>query len=639
MKRLLLTLLLACALLPGQNPETPAYPTAVATDGDLLVATDSAWSNLDGAINDTTLTVTVIAGSHFAYPSVVKINDEMLKVCSISGNVLTICSGGRGFAGTSAAGHSSGALVEDVVTAKHHNLMAAELKAIETALGASLANVQKTSEKNAASGYAGLSAGTKLNAAQGQEVWAVADLSDATAKSGTGTLLASTTGTQTSGRCVEIDANGNHIAAAAACGSGGGASDSRDLTDLAVSIISGTRLDFAAGAFGTAGTSYTMAAGYWTIQSRTVSDITEGSTTTFTTSAALGAGFHNGDSVNVAGVTGTSCSTLNALHVITVTGASTFTVAVDTTALTCTGGTVTGTGNGTAYVYGNSSGEIVVEVPAASGVIAICSSGSCIVNQVTTPAFNGIQPLATVTIVSGAWGVVTDARTMLGKNVYAASTGISIASGAIAIDTATVPQLGGTNVWTGSNDSTNASSTAPNKSGTTAPATCEIGQTFIDTDAAPGSKFLVCADDDPDTWEVQGGGSSSYAILAQNWYDNSIAAGLTLYNYITGGSYGPWQATYEAGAEIVIPTSCTASNFHVWTGSTQPATGSLVLTLRKNRGDTALVVTVAANDVAGVYSDTTHTVSYTAGDRISVKGVNNASGGSAVTISGSIRCQ
>ena len=44
-----------------------------------------------------------------------------------------------------------------------------------------------TSNKNAASGYAGLTSGTKLTLGQGQEVWAVADLTDYAAKSGTGT--------------------------------------------------------------------------------------------------------------------------------------------------------------------------------------------------------------------------------------------------------------------------------------------------------------------------------------------------------------------------------------------------------------------------------------------------------------------
>lgn len=39
--------------------------------------------------------------------------------------------------------------------------------------------------------------------------------------SGTGSTIVTTTGTQTSGDCVKIDANGNHVAAGSACGSGG----------------------------------------------------------------------------------------------------------------------------------------------------------------------------------------------------------------------------------------------------------------------------------------------------------------------------------------------------------------------------------------------------------------------------------
>jgi hypothetical protein len=140
MRKLLVVLMLAGGLF-AQNPETAVFPGAVAADVDLLVAKDSAWSTLNGNINASTLTVVVVAGSHFAYPSVAIINSEMLKVCSISSNTLTICTGGRGFAGTTPAAHSSGALVQDFITAKHHNLTAAEVKAIETALGASLANV------------------------------------------------------------------------------------------------------------------------------------------------------------------------------------------------------------------------------------------------------------------------------------------------------------------------------------------------------------------------------------------------------------------------------------------------------------------------------------------------------------------
>lgn len=49
------------------------------------------------------------------------------------------------------------------------------------------ATLEYQGNKDAASGYAGLTAGTKLNPSQGQEVWALSDLSDFTAKSGSGT--------------------------------------------------------------------------------------------------------------------------------------------------------------------------------------------------------------------------------------------------------------------------------------------------------------------------------------------------------------------------------------------------------------------------------------------------------------------
>lgn len=49
------------------------------------------------------------------------------------------------------------------------------------------ATCEVTTNKNAASGYAGLTAGTKLTLAQGQEVWALADLTDVSATTGAGT--------------------------------------------------------------------------------------------------------------------------------------------------------------------------------------------------------------------------------------------------------------------------------------------------------------------------------------------------------------------------------------------------------------------------------------------------------------------
>ncbi|MGH9579518.1 MAG: hypothetical protein ACRD2R_00880, partial [Terriglobales bacterium] len=58
--------------------------------------------------------------------------------------------------------------------------------ALSANLTLTCATCEVTTNKNAASGYAGLTAGTKLQTAQGQEVWAAADLTDYSGTSGTG---------------------------------------------------------------------------------------------------------------------------------------------------------------------------------------------------------------------------------------------------------------------------------------------------------------------------------------------------------------------------------------------------------------------------------------------------------------------
>lgn len=70
---------------------------------------------------------------------------------------------------------------------------------------------------------------------------AITDLSDVTAISGNTTTVATTSGTLTSGDCVEFDASGNLVAAGAACGSGG-ASALDDLTDVTITTVASGNL-------------------------------------------------------------------------------------------------------------------------------------------------------------------------------------------------------------------------------------------------------------------------------------------------------------------------------------------------------------------------------------------------------------
>jgi hypothetical protein len=244
----------------------------------------------------------------------------------------------------------------------------------------------------------------------------------------------------------------------------GGAGLSQRLTDLAVSATSGTVLSVAGGVYGIDGATFNLSPMTFTTQSFSVQSVGATRPATVTLASNLNGAVRNGDTVNIAGVNGSGCSIFNGTFSVIATGAAQLTLAeVDGSGCSYSGGgTVTGTGNGTAYLYGNQYGSVTLEVPASSGVIAVCS-GTCIVNQVTSPAApaNG-APLAKVVISAGAWGAVTDSRAFLRARSLTAGTGITVnesgGGASMSIDPALVPQLGGANVWTGSNDFSSAAS-------------------------------------------------------------------------------------------------------------------------------------------------------------------------------------
>jgi hypothetical protein len=104
---------------------------------------------------------------------------------------------------------------------------------------------------------------------------------------------------------------------------------------------------------------------------------------------------------------------------------------------------------------------------------------------------------------------------------------------------------------------------------------------------------------------------------------NGAASPTTRYHSVAGTI-----SSLTTPYQIPVPTACTFSNFYFRTYSTQPSTGSLVLTLQKNAVDTALTITIAANSVGNNYSDTTNSVSFSAGDTWQIKIVQNATSSS-----------
>ena len=111
--------------------------------------------------------------------------------------------------------------------------------------------------------------------------------------------------------------------------------------------------------------------------------------------------------------------------------------------------------------------------------------------------------------------------------------------------------------------------------------------------------------------------------------NTSVGAGVTTYLGLTGSGLN---ATENIRVTI-LPQDCSLSRLYFATATTQPASGTLVVTLRKNNADTSLVITIAAGSAAAFFSNIVNSVSFTSGQYASIKLVNNAS-----TTSAAINC-
>lgn len=113
----------------------------------------------------------------------------------------------------------------------------------------------------------------------------------------------------------------------------------------------------------------------------------------------------------------------------------------------------------------------------------------------------------------------------------------------------------------------------------------------------------------------------NYSVLSGHASNTSILPGSTVY----GGFVGRFvPGATESDFELVLPRSGTLSQFRVVNGA-DSTPGDVLAYVRRNGMDTALSMQVAA--FAGTYADTTRTVAVTAGDRISVKFVEDSFSG------------
>lgn len=204
-------------------------------------------------------------------------------------------------------------------------------------------------------------------------------------------------------------------------------------------------------------------------------------------------------------------------------------------------------------------------------------------------------------------------------------------SGTVTSVATTAPITGGTITTSGTIGITQATTSTDGYLSSTDWNTFNNKQNAITltTTGSGGSATLVGSTLNIPQYAGQGSGTSfSFGIIG----NTTVGAGVTTYVSIVGSSY----SGLEFFRMIPTPQNCSFSRFYIYITSTQPATGSLVITLRKNQVDTALAITIAAGSVSGRYSNTATSVAFAANDWNSVKIQNNATSASAVTASLSI---
>lgn len=101
----------------------------------------------------------------------------------------------------------------------------------------------------------------------------------------------------------------------------------------------------------------------------------------------------------------------------------------------------------------------------------------------------------------------------------------------------------------------------------------------------------------------------------------TVALLTTSFFFLSGSTIG---STTESNRFMYMPKAGTFKNLYIYTVTSQPATGSCVITVRINGVDSALTLTIAAGSAPGVFSNLINSVNYAAGDRVTLKVVNNA---------------
>ena len=119
-------------------------------------------------------------------------------------------------------------------------------------------------------------------------------------------------------------------------------------------------------------------------------------------------------------------------------------------------------------------------------------------------------------------------------------------------------------------DFSGANSTKPSKTGTALPPSCDVGETFLKTDAVPGQNFYACTA--TNVWTVQGGGSgggTGGAVGSVFGRTGAVAAQSGDYTaaQVTNAVDRSAATAYTAGARQTFTPNASAAGVRVTPGS------------------------------------------------------------------------
>jgi len=143
--------------------------------------------------------------------------------------------------------------------------------------------------------------------------------------------------------------------------------------------------------------------------------------------------------------------------------------------------------------------------------------------------------------------------------------------------------------------------------------------------------FLQVEHNTDGTHNATAGASGSLGVLGRAVFATSYALAVgsntTEYMHFSGKSELP---TSDATVVMLAPFAGNVKSLYAKAQGGNSLNGATVVTLRKNSADTALTVTITAGSTA-VFSDTTNSVSFVAGDLLNWKIDTTASSSGAIT--------